>query len=87
MKYQNADSVFPAALLTEIQKYIQDGIIYITKAKESYKKWGEITGSRKYIAERNSMIRKKFRTADSIDALAVEYNLAVVTIKKIVYSR
>jgi len=87
MKYQNADSVFPAALLTEIQKYIQDGIIYIPKAKNSYKKWGENTGSRKYIAERNEIIRDKFKTTNSIDTLAAEYSLAVVTIKKIVYSK
>jgi hypothetical protein len=87
MKYKNADSVFPTSLLTEIQKYMQDGIVYIPKAKSNYKKWGENTGSRKYVAERNNAIRKKFRTSDSIDTLAAEYNLAVETINKIVYSR
>jgi hypothetical protein len=87
MKYQNADTVFPISLLTEIQKYVQDGIVYIPKAKENYKKWGENTGSRKFIAERNDTIRKKFKTADSIDTLAAEYNLAVETVKKIVYSK
>jgi len=87
MKYKNADSLFPAALLAEIQKYMQDGIIYIPKAKINYKKWGENTGSRKYVAERNDMIRKKFRKSDSIDTLAAEYNLSVETVKKIVYSR
>ena len=87
MKYQNADSIFPAALLTEIQKYIQDGIIYVPKAKNSYKKWGENTGSRKYIAERNDTIRIKFQKSDTINTLAAEYNLAVETVKKIVYSK
>jgi len=87
MKYKNADVLFPAALLTEIQKYMQDGIIYIPKAKNNYKKWGENTDSRKYVAERNDIIRKKFRASDSINTLAVEYNLAIETVKKIVYSK
>ncbi|MCL2813710.1 MAG: CD3324 family protein [Oscillospiraceae bacterium] len=87
MKYQNADAVFPVALLAEIQKYVQDGMIYIPRAKENRRQWGENTGCRKYIAERNDAMRKKFRTSDSIDALADEYNLAVETVKKIVYGK
>jgi sarcosine oxidase delta subunit len=87
MKYQNADAVFPLTLLTEIQKYVQDGMIYIPRAKENRRKWGENTGCRKYIEERNDTIRKKFRMSESIDALADEYNLAVETVKKIVYSK
>jgi hypothetical protein len=66
---------------------MQDGMVYIPKAKESYRKWGENTGSRRYIAERNDTIRIKFQKSDSINTLAAEYNLAVETVKKIVYSR
>ena len=87
MKYQNADSVFPAALLAEIQKYVQNGMVYIPKTKETHKKWGENTGFRKYIIDRNNMIRKKFQMSDSIEILATEYNLSVETVKKIVYSK
>jgi len=87
MKYQNADVIFPASLLAEMQKYVQDGIIYIPKAKENRKKWGENTGYRKYVEERNSIIRSKFQTTDNIHNLADEYNLSVETVKKIVYSK
>ena len=90
MKYQNADAVFPSSLLTEIQKYVQDGIIYIPKAKENRKKWGENTGYRKYVEERNSIIKKNFKKSkksETIETLAAEYNLSVETVKKIVYSR
>ena len=87
MKYQNADAIFPSALLAEIQKYVQDGVIYIPKAKESRKKWGENTGYRKYVAERNNKMRVKFQKSDSIGNLAAEYNLAVETVKKIVYGK
>jgi len=88
MKYQNADAIFPASLLAEIQKYVQDGgMLYIPKAKDSRKKWGENTGYRRYIAERNEIILDKFRVGDSIDNLAAEYNLSIETVKKIVYGK
>lgn len=88
MKYRNADTVFPAPLLAEIQKYMKDGgIIYIPKSKDTRKKWGENTGYRKYIKERNDIIREKFRVSGGIDNLADEYNLSAETVKKIVYGK
>lgn len=87
MKYQNAESIFPAALLAEIQKYVQDGMIYIPKSKENRKKWGESTGFRKYIADRNDTIRSKFQKSKNIVTLSAEYGLTVETVKKIIYSK
>lgn len=44
MKYVNADHVFPEALIRDIQKYIQSGLVYIPTPKSLHKKWGENTG-------------------------------------------
>lgn len=87
MKYQNADSVFPAELLAEIQKYVQNGIIYIPKAKENRKKWGENTGCRKYVTERNNEIKSAFQRGYTIKELSEYYFLSPESIKKIVYRR
>ena len=87
MKYPKADHILPKDLLAAVQKYVQGGLLYIPKPKESRKKWGENTGYRSYVEERNNTIRLKFLTSDSIDNLADEYNLAVETVKKIVYSK
>ena len=87
MKYQNADTVFPAALLAEIQKYVQDGMIYIPIAKEHRKKWGENTQSKKSILIRNNEIKAAFRRGSAINELSEQYFLSLESIKKIVYSK
>ena len=87
MKYQNADTVFPASLLMEIQKYVQDGVIYIPKAKDNRKKWGENTQSKKLIFIRNNEIKSAFRDGFSVEELAQKYFLSLESIKKIVYRR
>lgn len=87
MKYQNADTVFPAALLAEIQKYVQDGIIYIPKTKESRKKWGENTQSKKFTLIRNNEIKSAFQKGYTIYELSEQYFLSLESIKKIVYRK
>ena len=87
MKCLKAVNILPKDLLSAVQKYVQGGLLYIPKTKESRKKWGENTGYRSYVEERNNAMRMKFLTSDSIDNLAAEYNLAVETVKKIVYSK
>ncbi|MCL2773596.1 MAG: CD3324 family protein [Oscillospiraceae bacterium] len=90
MKCLKADNILPKDLLAAVQKYVQGGLLYIPKPKESRKKWGENSGYRSYVEERNNTMRMKFLTSNitnSIDNLADEYNLAVETVKKIVYSK
>jgi len=85
MKSIKAQAVFPESLLTEIQKYIQGEIVYIPKLKDDYKKWGDNTGAKKTIAQRNDNMVKAFRAGTSILQLAEIYGLAEDTVKKIVY--
>ncbi len=87
LKYYKAESIFPNELLDEIYKYVQDGMVYIPKPKDSRKKWGENTGSRQIIQKRNEEIRNKFENSVCIENLANEFHLAVDTIKKIVYKK
>lgn len=88
MKYTNADMILPEELLSAVQKYVQDGLIYIPKTKETRAKWGEKTGSRSEIKERNQRITEKFRSSDiSLENLASEFHLSVETVKKIVYKK
>ena len=49
MKYKNANDILPDELIKELQKYICGEIIYVPKPKESHKKWGEVSGGRKYV--------------------------------------
>jgi Mor family transcriptional regulator len=87
MKYIKADSVFPIALVEELQSYIQGGYIYVPSRKDSKKKWGELSGCRYEIEQRNRKIRKDYQQGKSVDELADIYYLSVHSIRKIIYEK
>jgi Mor family transcriptional regulator len=87
MRYVKAETLLPEDLLKEIQKYIQGEYIYIPSEGSARKKWGEKTGNRDYIQNRNSNIRDKYESGCSVSALAEEFYLSIESIKKIVYTR
>ncbi|GAA0180172.1 CD3324 family protein [Clostridium sediminicola] len=87
MNHKKAECILPKDLLDEVQKYIQGEYLYIPKADGSRKKWGEKSGARQELVQRNQSIRYEFSQGKSIDQLAEEYYLAINSIKKIVYSK
>lgn len=86
MTYVNAHNILPEELVVEIQKYVQGETLYIPKHEDTFKKWGEASGSRKRLYRRNEKIRESFTNGLTIDELAETNYLSVETIKKIVYS-
>ena len=87
MKYIKADSVLPIALVEELQSNIQSGYIYVPSRKDSKKKWGELSGCRYEIEQRNRKIRKDYQQGKSVDELADIYYLSVHSIRKIIYEK
>lgn len=87
MKYIKADSVLPIALVEELQSYIQGGYIYVPSRKDCKKKWGELSGCRYEIEQRNRKIRKDYQQGKSVDELADTYYLCVHSIRKIIYEK
>ncbi|AZN39298.1 CD3324 family protein [Paenibacillus albus] len=87
MKYMNADVIFPAELLKEIQKYVSGGMIYVPTPEGSKKQWGENSGSKQMLERRNEEIRQQFSVGITIDELSSRYCLSCDSIKKIVYNR
>ena len=87
MKYVKAQSVFPASLLAEVQKYVQGEIVYIPKPPTKHKQWGANTGAKNATAQRNEHMVQAFKTGTPIPQLAERYSLAEDTIKKIVYGK
>ncbi len=86
MKYIKAEVVLPEALLKEIQKYIHGELLYIPNPKGTRKKWGECSGSRLNLKQRNDAIRHSYSTGCSMEQLCEKFCLSFDTIKKIVYS-
>lgn len=86
MKYENGKDIFPEKLLKQIQKYAAGKLVYIP-AGDAKRSWGETSGYKRFLAERNRDMKAKFKSGADIEQLAMEYHLSVESIKKIVYSK
>ena len=87
MHYKNGKDVLPEELLKELQKYIQGEIIYIPKEENSRKAWGESSGGRKLINDRNAEIYKNYKDGVKITVLSESYNLSEDSIRKIIFTK
>lgn len=87
MKYRNANEILPVMLVEELQKYVQAGYIYIPAKTEQHKSWGELSGYRKELDDRNKKIISDYKQGMSVENLADFYHLSVYTIRKIIYQK
>ena len=86
MNYENAADILPTDLLKRVQKFAAGKLIYVPENTEK-RSWGEISGYKRYLVERNQEIKEKFISGSTIENLADEYSLSVESIKKIVYTK
>lgn len=84
MKYINAKSLLPEELLEELQHYIQGGYLYVPATEEQRRCWGEMSGYKKELRQRNSEIMMAYKNGSTVEFLAGKYYLSEHTIRKIV---
>lgn len=82
-KYVNAKQVLPESLVREIQKYVQGAHLYIPSTDR--KSWGQDSGIRTELDQRNMEIIIQFRNGLEISKLSELYCLSEERIKAIVY--
>lgn len=87
MKYINAKEILPDKLIKELQEYVQAGYVYVPAKNEQHKSWGELSGYRKELSKRNSIIISEYRNGASIEDLADRYYLSIYAIRKIIYKK
>ncbi len=87
MKYINARNILPDALVKELQSYMQGGYLYIPANQAQKKRWGEASGYRQELQQRNRQIVEEFRNGISMEELAEKYFLSVYAIRKIIYQK
>ncbi|MDF2699774.1 MAG: yraL [Haloplasmataceae bacterium] len=83
MNYKNGGDVLPPNLLRELQKYIQGELIYIPKENKERASWGEQSGTKKFLQDRNYEIFSLYKQGYCFKDLADKYCLSVDSIKKI----
>ena len=54
MKYINANAILPDSLVEELQKYVQAAYIYVPAKAEQHRSWGELSGYREELSNRNA---------------------------------
>ena len=87
MKYINAKDLLPDALVRELQNYLQGGYLYVPADQARQKRWGEVSGCRQELQQRNRRIVEEFQNGTSVEALAEKYFLSVSAIRKIIYQK
>ena len=87
MKYINAKKLLPDALVKELQNYIQGGYLYVPTNQAQQKRWGEVSGYRQELQQRNRQIGEEFRSGTSMEELAEKHFLSVSAIRKIIYQK
>ena len=87
MKYINAKNLLPDALVKELQSYIQGGYLYVPADQAQQKRWGEASGYRQELQQRNRRIVEEFRNCIYMEELAEKLFLSVYAIRKIFYQK
>lgn len=82
MKYLNAKSVLPEAMLEQLRQYAEGQVLYVPKRPQNCKQWGEVQGTKRKTRERNKTIRAANVQGTPFCELAKEYCLTEETIKK-----
>jgi len=83
VNYRNGRDVLPPSLLREVQKYTQGEMLYIPKPTQRAS-WGELSGTRQWIAERNQEIKRYYASGWTIPDLERKYHLSGESIRKII---
>ena len=85
MSYVKADNVLPKVLVEEIQKYVDGQLLYVPRRKENLFSWGEKSGTREKLAERNQAIVNRYYSGETIAELSEVYYLSEKRIQGIIH--
>ena len=86
MRYINGKDVLPPDLLKEVQNYLSGELMYVPRKDESRAAWGQKSGLREQVFNRNLKIVELYKTGASVMDLTDEYCLSEASIRKIIYS-
>lgn len=84
MKYEKAQNILPEDVVELIQQYIDGSYLYIPRKCENKKAWGENSGIKNELKDRNVEIFNSYKKGSSIKILAEKYYLTEQTIRRII---
>lgn len=84
MRYKKAQDILPQELVSKLQEFIEGGYLYIPKRDENKKSWGQNTGIKRSLQDRNKKIYGEFMSGVTIEELASRYYLVENSIRRII---
>ena len=87
MKYVKAIDVLPQEIIEIIQNYVDGEYLYIPRKNDNKQSWGEKSGIKNILKERNIEIYEKYIKGLSISELSKEYFLSEKSIRKIIFNQ
>jgi Mor family transcriptional regulator len=84
MRYLKAQNILNEDMVEAIQQYIDGVYLYIPRKGENKKPWGETSGIKQELMDRNRKIYNEFMTGKSINSIAENYYLTEHTIRRII---
>lgn len=83
-RYRNAADVLPAALLAKLQQYVAGEVLYVPRDRTQRIAWGERSGAREALRQRNQEICQRRAEGATIEQLMAEFHLGYDSIRKII---
>lgn len=84
MKYIKAQNVLPDEVIKIIQEYVDGEFLYIPRKDGRHKAWGESSGARCTLKERNRQIFTQYSSGISIPDLSKLHFLSEQSIRRII---
>lgn len=84
MKYKKAQEILPKHIIELLQDYVEGEYLYIPIKSNSKKAWGEKSGFKEELRERNKEIFNKYQNGTEIKVLINQYYLTEGSIRRII---
>ena len=84
MRYLKAQNILNEDMVEAIQQHIDGVYLYIPRKGENKKSWGESSGIKQELNDRNRRIYNDFLAGNSIKTIAESYYLTEHTIRRII---
>lgn len=87
MKYINGNNVLPEEMIKAIQEYVDGEFVYIPRKNDNHKAWGEKSGTRDMLKNRDIEIFQKYNEGMNVTMLAQRYYLSEQSIRRIIRAK
>lgn len=84
MKYIKAQNILPESLIKQLQEYVSGDYLYVPRKEGEQKAWGEKSGTKAYLKERNQEIYIKYQEGQALQKLCEDYYLSEQSVRRII---